>query len=431
MTEALKVGIAGLGTVGCGTIKLLDENAEQLSLRSGRRFILTAVSARDARKDRGLNLQAVRWYEDAAQLAVDPDLDIVVELIGGSDGIAKEVVEKALSAGKHVVTANKALIAHHGVALAKLAESNGVTLAYEAAVAGGIPVIKLMREGLSGNKVTRLQGILNGTCNYILTTMRESGREFGEVLSEAQQLGYAEADPTFDVDGVDAAHKLAILASLAFGCEVNFDAVHMEGIRSIDASDIAYAEELGYRIKLLGIAQANGEGVDQWVYPCMVPRGQTPIAHVEGVNNAVLMTGDFVGNIMAEGPGAGERPTASAVVADLVDIARGMKLPTFGLPVDKLKSLPSNAIGSRVGAYYLRFLVLDQSGVLADIAAALRDEDISVEAMIQRGRSPGEAVPLVITTHDATEAQLRRALMKISDMESCLEAPQVIRIENE
>ncbi|MBM3573873.1 MAG: homoserine dehydrogenase, partial [Alphaproteobacteria bacterium] len=320
MTQPLKIAIAGLGTVGAGVLKLLAEHAELIAARCGRRLVVTAVSARDRKRDRGVDLTGVRWYQDAAALAADPEIEIVVELIGGAEGVARQLCEAALDAGKHVVTANKALLAHHGTALATLAEGKGRTLAFEASVAGGIPIVKSLREGLAANRLSRIYGILNGTCNYILTTMREQRREFAEVLAEAQKLGYAEADPSFDVDGTDAAHKLAILTSLAFGAAVDLNGVHIEGIRHVSSLDIDYADELGYRIKLLGIARRTEHGIEQRVHPCMVPKG-TPIAHVEGVYNAVVAEGDYVGRVVHEGRGAGAGPTASAVVADLLDIA--------------------------------------------------------------------------------------------------------------
>src|SRR6185369_11592265 len=377
--------------------------------RAGRRIVVVAVSARDRRRDRGVDLSAVRWYEDAAAMAADPEIDAVVELIGGADGIALDVVETALARGKHVVTANKALIAKHGLRLARRAEEAGVALAFEAAVAGGIPIIKTLRESLAGNRLARVYGILNGTSNYILTTMRESGREFAEVLAEAQKLGYAEADSSFDIDGVDAAHKLAVLASVAFGRPVDLPGVYAEGIRHISRLDIDFAEELGYRIKLLGIARLTEGGLEQRVHPCMVPRG-TPIAAVEGVYNAVVAEGDFVGRVMLQGRGAGAFPTASAVAADLVDIAAGRHPATFGIPTADLRDIPGVAIERHESAYYIRLMVVDQPGVIADVAAALRDEQVSMESMIQRGRAPGEAVPVVMTTHVTVEAAMRRAL---------------------
>jgi len=428
MTRELRIGVAGLGTVGTGVLRLLETHVELIAERAGRPVRLTAVSARDQSKDRGVDLSEARWFADARDLAEAPDVDLVLELIGGSEGIAKDLVERSLAAGKPVITANKALMAHHGSELARRAEAAGVALAYEASVAGGVPVIKALREGLAANRIARVYGILNGTSNFILTTMRETEREFDEVLSEAQTLGYAEADPSFDVDGIDTAHKLAILTGLAFGCEVDFDGVYVEGIREISALDIEYANELGYRIKLLGLSRATDGGVEQRVHPCMVAL-DAPIASIEGVFNAVVADGDFVGSIMAEGQGAGAGPTASAVVADLIDIARGGGLATFAVPAAALRHLPPLPMERHEGSYYLRLMVVDRPGVIADIAAALRDEDISVEAMLQRGRAPGESVPVVITTHETREANMTRALQRIIRIEAVLEPPRMIRIE--
>jgi homoserine dehydrogenase len=425
----LKIAVAGLGTVGAGTLQLLDRQAELLAQRAGRRIVVVAVSARDRRRDRGIDLSAVRWYEDAAAMAADPEIDVVVELIGGTDGVARRVIETALDHRKHVVTANKALMARHGTELAARAEERDVVLSCEASVAGGIPIVKGLREGLAGNRLQRVYGILNGTSNYILTTMRESAREFAEVLAEAQKLGYAEADPSFDIDGIDAAHKLAILASLGFGRPVDLDGVYAEGIRHISRLDIDFAEELGYRIKLLGIARLTEEGLEQRVHPCMVPRA-TPIAAVEGVYNAVVAEGDFVGRIVMEGRGAGAFPTASSIAADLVDIASGRRVPPFGIPTANLRSIPGVPIERHQSAYYIRLMVVDQPGVIADVAAALRDEQVSMESMIQRGRAPGEAVPVVMTTHITVEAAMRRALTSIEALDTVLEPPRVIRIEN-
>lgn len=429
MSETLRIGVAGLGTVGVGTLRLLERHHELIAQRCGRPVLVTAVSARDRRKDRGIDLSAMRWFENPAAMAHDPDLDVVVELVGGADGPAREVVEGALAHGKHVITANKALIAHHGTDLARRADEAGVVLACEAAVCGGIPVIKTVREGLAANDIQSIYGILNGTSNYILTTMRETGREFAEVLEEAQKLGYAEADPGFDIDGVDAAHKLAILTALAYNCEVDFEGVHVEGVRDITSLDIGFADELGYRIKLLGIARLSDGGVEQRVHPCMIPR-DAPIANVEGVYNAVVAEGDFVGSILTEGEGAGAGPTASAVVADLIDIARGVRMPTFAVPGRVLERRPSRPMSTHRGGYYLRLMCLDRPGVIADITAALRDDDISVESMVQRGRGPGgEAVPVVITTHETGEAGMMRALERIASLEAVLEPPRLIRIE--
>jgi homoserine dehydrogenase len=425
----LKIAVAGLGTVGAGTLRLLQDRAELLAERGGRRLVVTAVSARDRRRDRGVELSAVRWYEDAAAMAADPEIDVIVELIGGAEGIAPRVVDAALAHGKHVVTANKALMAHHGTRLAARAEELGLALSFEASVAGGIPVIKTLREGLAGNRLSRVYGILNGTSNYILTTMRESGREFAEVLAEAQKLGYAEADPSFDIDGIDAAHKLAILVSVSFGRPVDLVGVYTEGIRHVSRLDIDFAEELGYRIKLLGIARLTEDGIEQRVHPCMVPRA-TPIAAVEGVYNAVVAEGDFVGRVVLEGRGAGASPTASAVAADLVDIAAGRRSFPFGIPTADLRAIPAVPIECHQSAYYARLMVVDQPGVIADVASALRDEKVSLESMIQRGRAPGEAVPVVLTTHITVEAAMRRALARIEQLDTVLEPARMIRIED-
>ncbi len=428
MTKPLSVGLAGLGTVGAGVIGMLRTNADLVAARAGRRIEVTAVSARNRDRDRGVSLDGLRWFDDPVAMASDPALDVVVEVMGGSDGPARALVEAALSAGKPVVTANKALVAVHGAALAGLAERTGTTLAFEAAVAGGIPVIKALREGLAGNRISRVAGILNGTCNYILTVMREQKRDFADVLADAQRLGYAEADPAFDIDGIDAAHKLAILAALAFGRPVAFDAVHVEGIRSVSALDIAFAAELGYRIKLLGIARQTEDGVAARVHPCMVPES-APIARVDGVFNAVVAEGDFVGRVMLEGRGAGAGPTASAVVADLVDIARDRVTPVWGAGSGDLSNAPSVSMDSHFGAYYLRLMVMDRPGVIADVTAALRDAGVSLGSMLQRGRAPGEAVPVVLVTHETRESAMRSALAHISALDSVIETPALIRIE--
>jgi homoserine dehydrogenase len=429
LKSPLNIAVAGLGTVGAGTLQLLQRQAERLTVRAGRQIVVIAVSARDRVRDRGADLAGIRWCDDAVALAAVPEVDVVVELIGGADGVARAVVEAALGAKKHVVTANKALMAEHGTALAELAEAQGVALAFEAAVAGGIPIIKTLREGLAGNRLSRVYGILNGTTNYILTTMRESGRDFAEVLAEAQLLGYAEADPSFDIDGVDASHKLAILASVAFGRPVDLPGVYTEGIRHVSRLDIEFAEELGYRIKLLGIARLTEHGLEQRVHPCMVRR-ETPIAAVEGVFNGIVAEGDFVGQLMLEGRGAGAQPTASAVVADLVDIAAGRFAPPFGVPTSTLECLSGAPMERHQGAYYIRLMVLDQPGVIADIAAALRDQQVSMQSMIQRGRAPAGAVPIVLTTHDTVEAAMQRALAAIGKLSTVLEPPRMIRIED-
>src|SRR5580693_3152669 len=428
MTHPLSVAVAGLGTVGGGVLKLLRDNADIVAARAGRPIAVTAVSARDRSKDRGVPITGLRWYEDPVALAADPGVDVIVELIGGSEGPARTLVESAIAAGKPVVTANKALLAVHGAELAAAAEARGVALAFEAAVAGGIPVIKAIREGLAGNRINRIAGILNGTCNYILTQMRERGREFAEVLADAQKLGYAETDPSFDIDGIDAAHKLAILAALAFGRPVAFDAVYVEGIRRISALDIAFATELGYRIKLLGIARQSDGGIEARVHPCMVPAA-APIARVDGVFNAVVAEGDFVGRVMLEGRGAGSGPTASAVVADLIDIARDRHTPVWGAAADALSGAPSVPMSAHVGPYYIRLMVVDRPGVIADVTAVLRDLGISLESMLQRGRSPGEAVPVVLVTHETKESAMRAAMARIADLATVMEEPTLIRIE--
>jgi len=427
MSTPLRIGVAGLGTIGGGTVKLLVENADLLAARCGRPVTLTAVAEPNRNRTPGVSMDGIEWHDDAMAL-IDGDVDVVVELIGGSGGIALKLCQAALEAGKHVVTANKALIAHHGKELAEAAEKAGTVLNYEAAVGGGIPIIKAMREGMVGNGFSRVYGILNGTCNYILTTMRETGREFAEVLREAQDLGYAEADPSFDVDGVDTAHKLAILTSVAFGCEVDFEAVHVEGIRHVSADDIQFAEELGYRIKLLGVASRTDGGVEQRVHPCMVPKS-APIAAVEGVFNAVVAHGDFVDTTMHVGRGAGERPTASAVVGDIADIARGLNVPTFGVKASELSRLPTRRMAEHAGAYYVRLTVVDKPGVFADIAGALRDHQVSMESVIQRGRAPGEPVSVVMTLHNTVEADMTAALGKIESAPAVVEAPRMIRIE--
>lgn len=426
----LRVGVAGLGVVGAGVLRLLDEHAEVLAARTGRLIKVVAVSARDRRKKRDMPKGGWRWYAKAEDLAKDPDVEVVVELIGGADGTARRLVEAALKAGKGVVTANKAMLAMHGAKIATLAEQNNAPLAFEAAVAGGIPILKALREGLAGNRIDSITGILNGTCNYILTEMRETGRDFGEVLAEAQKLGYAEADPSFDVDGIDAAHKLAVLTSLAFNTKVDFRAVHVEGIRHVSATDIAFAREFGYRIKLLAIARRTPRGIEQRVHPCMVS-ANTPIAHVDGVFNAVAAQGDYVGPVMFEGRGAGSNPTASAVVADLADLAAGRSAPAFGVPAVKLKPLKAAAMADHVGRFYIRLIVRDQPGVLADVSAVLRDHKISIESLVQRGRSESENQPVAVVfiSHDAREADMARALKRIAKLRPVLETPTLIRIE--
>jgi homoserine dehydrogenase len=427
--KPLRVGIAGLGTVGAGVVKLLAQQAELITARAGRHIVVTAVSSRDRTRDRGISLAGLIWHDNPLALATDPNVDVVVELIGGSDGPAKTLAENSIKAGRSLVTANKALLALHGQALAQKAEAAGVTIAYEAAVAGGIPIIKALREGLAANQITRVAGILNGTCNYILTAMREEQRDFEDVLADAQELGYAEADPSFDIDGVDAAHKLAILAGLAFGQKVEFASLHVEGIRHISARDISFAKELGYSIKLLGIAEQTGAGISMRVHPAMVPLNK-PLAMVDGVFNAVLLEGDFSGPVFLQGRGAGAGPTASAVVADLIDIARGARTPVWGTAAHNLDEARVLPIARHEGAYFVRLSVVDQPGVLADVTSILRDHGISLESMLQHGRAPGEAVPIVLVTHETREDAVNAALARIATLEAVLETPALIRIES-
>jgi homoserine dehydrogenase len=429
MPQPLKVAVAGLGTVGAGVVRLLVDNADLIAPRAGRPIEVTAVSARDRTRNRGLDLGGYAWFDDPVRMAEEADAEVVVELIGGSDGVARQVCTAALDAGRHLVTANKALLALHGSDIAARAEAAGKALGYEAAVAGGIPIVKALREGLAGNRISRIYGVLNGTCNYILTEMHETGRAFAEVLAEAQAHGYAEADPGFDVDGVDTAHKLALLSSLVFGTRVDFAGIHIEGIRHITPTDLEYADELGYKIKLLGVARLTGDGVEQRVHPSMVAKDR-PIARIDGVYNAVVADGDAIGSALFEGRGAGEGPTTSAVLADLVDIARGNTMPAFVVPSRQLTDTPSAPLDAHVGAYYMRLNVLDRPGVIADVAAALREENISIEALIQRARSADSAVPVVMTTHETTEAAMKRAIARIDALEQVAEPTRIIRIES-
>ncbi len=429
MGKPLNIGIAGLGTIGGGTFKLLTEQADIIESRAGRAVRLVAVADPDALRMKEAGKNGIKCYADALPMAADEDVDVVIELIGGSEGIAKKLCEAAIKNAKHVVTANKALVAHHGSELAGAAEDAGVSFAYEAAVAGGIPIIKSLREGLAGNRLTRVYGILNGTCNYILSAMAEGGREFDDVLKECQELGYAEADPSFDIDGIDTAHKLAILASVAFGGKVNFGAVHTEGIRHVSLTDMKFADELGYTIKLLGVASVRDDGLEQRVHPCMVP-SSSPIATVAGSLNAVVAEGDFVDTTVHEGYGAGAGPTASAVAADVIDIARGLQIPTFGIPAVQLKTISPVPMERHVGAYYVRLMLVDKPGVFADIASALKDHKVSMESVLQRTRDPGEAVPVVMTLHETEEAGVLDALAEIEAIDAVVEQPRMIRIEN-
>lgn len=428
MADVLRIGIAGLGTVGAGVIKILQTHGDDIARRAGRKIEVVSINARDAKKNRGVDLSKYKWTDDPLLLASDKNIDVVVELIGGDEGIAKQLVEQSLKAGKHIVTANKALLAKHGLALAKLAEDNKVSLNFEASVAGGIPIIKALREGFAGNKIGGIYGILNGTCNYILTEMRETGRDFSDVLKEAQEKGYAESDPTFDIDGIDAAHKLTILSALAFGVKPDFGAIDITGIRHIGAADISFARELGYKIKLLGIARDQNGKIAQSLEPCLVPV-DSALGSVEGVFNAVFVEGDFVDRAMLEGRGAGEGPTASAVVADLIDLARGYELPPFGLPSNELKSAKWAGDEDVISSQYLHLVVLDQPGVIADVSAILRDYKISIETMLQRGRDPDQPVSVVITTHECSRAAMRGAAAKIGKLKSIAKPPTVLRIE--
>lgn len=425
---SLRLGIAGLGTVGAGLVKIVQDNADLLSARSGRDIVITAVSARDRTRDRGVDISSYAWEDNAADLASRDDVDVVVELIGGSEGVAYDLVTAALENGKDVVTANKALLANYGFKLSSLAEEHGCSLHYEAAVAGGIPIIKGMREGLAANRISAVYGILNGTCNYILTMMRETGRGFDDVLAEAQELGYAEADPSFDVDGVDAGHKLALLSAIAFGVKPNFTKMPIQGIRDIAAEDISFATELGYKIKLLGIAKVLGDEIMQVMEPCLVP-AHGPIGAIEDVYNAIYLEGDHVETPLFTGKGAGAGPTASSVMADIIDAARGIKLPVFNVPASKLEDGKWADIGKSRSVYYLRLRVLDKAGVIADISAILRDYNISIESLIQRAQDADKPVPVVIMTHEVQHSDMMAALEKIENLDAIVEKPFLMRVE--
>jgi homoserine dehydrogenase len=428
LSAPLKVGLAGLGTVGARVAQLLIERADLLAERAERPIVLAAISARDKSRSRGVDLSHLPWCDDPVALASRPDLDVVVELIGGSEGSARALVNEALARGKHVVTANKALIAHHGTGLAAKAEAAGLAFNYEAAVAGGIPVIKTLREALFANRVTRLYGILNGTCNFILTQMSRTARPFADVLAEAQALGYAEADPSFDIEGTDAAHKLAILASLAFGTQIDFAAVHCDGITEVSPFDIEAARELGFAIKLLAIGEDTGRGVRCQVHPTMVPLA-SPLGGVEGAFNALVIEADPLGKLVLEGPGAGAGPTASAVLSDLADIARGVRLPAFLRPSARLSARTPAPFAEREGRFYLRFTAMDRPGVMAGIARILAGLDISIESIIQRGRDPAAPVKIVMITHETREALMAQALQGIEQANHVVERPCMIRIE--
>jgi homoserine dehydrogenase len=438
MTDGLKIGLAGVGTVGSGLLRLLVARKDTLTARAGRPIEIVAVSAQNRLKNRDADISGLRFVPDPVALAKDRAIDVFVELIGGEGGVAKQAVEAALSSGKHVVTANKALLAHHGPSLAALAEKNGVALNFEAAVAGGIPVVKVIRESLQGNDISRVYGILNGTCNYILTLMEQESRSFADVLKEAQAQGYAEADPTFDIGGFDTAHKLALLTSLAFGTRASFESVYVEGIETITPADIEAAGDLGYRIKLLGVALRTESGIEQRVHPTMVPKG-TAIAEVDGVQNCVAIDGDFVGDVMLIGPGAGGGPTASAVTSDLIDIARGLILPPFGTKAKNLKPYKKAQMRAHEGGYYIRLSVYDRTGAFAAIAGRMAEQGISIESIVQRRpraelpgfkrRHEGAPAAVVMITHQTTEAAIRKALAGIERDGNVDAKPQMIRIE--
>jgi homoserine dehydrogenase len=438
MSKPLRLGLAGLGTVGASVLRIVRDNAEGLATRAGRPVTVAAVSARDRSRDRGVSLDGLAWHDRPEALATDPSVDVVVELIGGDGGPAEATVRAALAAGKPVVTANKALLARHGVALARLAEERGVPLNFEAAVAGGIPVIKTLKESLSANRITRVYGILNGTCNYILTRMEREGLSFAACLAEAQRLGYAEADPTFDVEGFDTAHKLSILASLAFGTEIDAQAIYVEGISAIGIADIEAADELGYRIKLLGVARRTASGIEARVHPAMVPKSSA-VARTDGVLNAVALDGDAVGEIVLVGPGAGGGPTASSVVADVVDIARGNATPAFGRRVADLDPYVRAEMDTHLGGYYVRLSLYDRPGAFAAIAARMAEQGISLESIVQRRRAPrseapGAAVPedpqpVVLITYATRETEIRKALSSIEQDGHIASSPKLIRIE--
>jgi homoserine dehydrogenase len=427
MAEPLRIALAGLGTVGAGVVKLLAANRDLIARRASRPIEIVAVSARNRSRDRGIDLGQAAWVDDPVALARHPGIDAVVELIGGSDGPALALAQASLAAGKAFVTANKAMIAHHGLELARAAEQAGLALKYEAAVAGGIPVIKGLREGAAANEISRVYGILNGTCNYILTTMEGEGRDFTSVLADAQAMGYAEADPSFDIDGIDAAHKLSILASLAFGTRLDFASVETVGIRNVLSSDIDQARALGFRVRLVGLAESGAGGLFQRVHPCLVPVAH-PLAHVAGSMNAVVAEGNFVGRLFFEGRGAGEGPTASAVVADLIDIARGEFGPAFAMPVESLAAQRRADAGDRIGRAYLRFAVADRPGVLAELTAAMRDANVSIESMIQRGEAPGGGVLVVMTTHEGPERNVAASLAALAGSASLVGQPMMMPV---
>ncbi|MGR3662478.1 MAG: homoserine dehydrogenase [Paracoccaceae bacterium] len=426
MSDPLRLGIAGLGTVGAGVVKIVQRQAALLSVRSGRAIEITAVSARSRDKDRGVRLDAFAWEDDPVALAKRDDIDVFVELMGGADGPAKAATEAAIAAGKDVITANKAMLALHGHHLALAAEAAGKVIRFEAAVAGGIPVVKALTEGLAGNEILRVMGVMNGTCNFILTKMENEKLPYQTVFEEAAALGYLEADPNLDVGGIDAGHKLALLAAIAFGTEVAFDDMQLEGIQRITIEDIELAADMGFRIKLLGVAQMTGRGLEQSMSPCLVP-ASSPLGQLEGATNMVVLEGDSVGQIVLRGAGAGEGPTASAVMADVIDIARGTRLSTFGQPAKTLKkSQPAKS--SVPVPYYLRMELQDKPGALAKIAASLGEAGISIDRMRQYGHTDPTA-PVLIVTHKTTPAALTEAINSMSKTGILVSEPVSIRIE--
>ncbi len=438
MNSPLRLGVAGLGTVGSALVRLIDRHGNDLAVRCGRPITISGVSARDRSKDRGLNVSQAVWFGDPVGLARDPGNDVFVELIGGADGPAADAVAAAIDAGKHVVTANKALLATRGVELARQAEGRGVSLNFEAAAAGGIPIIKTLRESLAGNTVSRVYGILNGTCNYILTRMEQENLSFDECLKAAQRLGYAEADPAFDIGGHDTAHKLALLTAIAFGTEIDADAIYVEGISSIRPADVEAADELGYRIKLLGVASRTDSGIEQRVHPAMVPKSSA-IARIDGVTNAVAVEADFVGQLVLSGPGAGGEATASSVMSDIADIARGDRVGTFGRPASDLDPYRRATMRTHEGGYYVRLAVYDRPGAFAAIARRMADKGISLESIVQRRRAPRSAAPehlvpvepqpVIMITYETTEEAIREALETIKSDGHIADEPQMIRIE--
>lgn len=426
MPEPLRLGIAGLGTVGTGVVRIVQRHAKLLEARSGRPISISAISARSRDKDRGVRLDSYAWEDDPVALARRSDVDVFVELMGGADGPAKAATEAAIATGKDVVTANKAMLAHHGHALALAAEDAGRVIRFEASVAGGIPVIKALTEGLAGNAITRVMGVMNGTCNFILTKMQHEGLTYDAVFDEAAKLGYLEADPKLDVGGIDAGHKLALLAAIAFGTQVAFDEMELEGIERITIEDIELAADMGYRIKLLGVAQMTGRGLEQRMSPCLVP-DNSPLGQLESATNMVVLEGDSVGQIVLRGPGAGEGPTASAVMGDVVDIARGFRLPIFGQPAASLtKAKPSRA--SIPAPYYLRMKLQDKPGALAKIAAVLGDAGISIDRMRQYGHTDPTA-PVLIVTHKTSRSALETAIAGMTKTSVLVGEPVAIRIE--